>query len=155
MKERQARRSALLLAPRSCFSSSILSISFSSPVLSLPLSFSLTPLPFSARGRKIVERSIYGYKITHVKFEAGRVYLKDLCASSGERGRRETSGTRRGGRNEPKFFEEVRCELRRLSRTATTIASLFTRNNGSARVRRETIVKFTRSYVVQLHVQIS
>lgn len=42
MKERQARRSALLLAPRSCFSSSILSISFSSPVLSLPLSFSLT-----------------------------------------------------------------------------------------------------------------
>lgn len=121
-----------------------------SPALFLPYS-----LPFSARGRKIVERSIYGYKITHVKFEAGRVYLKDLCASSGERGRRETSGTRRGGRNEPKFFEEVRCELRRLSRTATTIASLFTRNNGSARVRQETIVKFTRLYVVQLHVQIS
>lgn len=41
-------------------------------------------------GCKIVERSIYGCKITHVKFETGRVYFKDLCASS-DRGSKPNS----------------------------------------------------------------
>jgi len=64
----------------------LLSLSLSLSVsLSLSLSLSLSffrsfPHSFSA-GCKIVERSIYGCKITHVKFETGRVYFKDLCAT--------------------------------------------------------------------------
>lgn len=125
MKERQARRGALLLASRSCFSSTP-SISFSPPLF-LSRSFFLTPLPFSARDRKIVERSIYGYKITHVKFETGRVYLKDLCASLGEKqaGRSEVAET--NGNSSRKFVASLDA-----CRTAATIVSLFTRNSAGA-----------------------
>jgi len=68
--------------------------------LSLSLSLSL----FSdAERSEIVERPIYGYKITHVKFEAGRVCLEDLCASLAEKARRRREKT-------SKFFTKVRCK---------------------------------------------